>query len=252
MTDAHRPGGIGLPERRRHRPDGERPRPASGEQFVLRRGPAIARIGQVAAVLREYAVDGVRYTETWPDPQTPPMAAGVVLMPWPNRVAGARWRHGETTLQLDVTEPAAGNAIHGLLRNTAYQRVQDGGDGDGGAAGCGADGDGAGCGAFAIGCGGVLFGWGPTDALAFGSMLSAMKNPSASMTSSQLASLTLRSCGAFGVRTTSRPRKRPSARSTRTRSSRASSSGPAMRARAVRAWTCPSSKSREGQPSGAA
>ncbi|CAN5290248.1 aldose 1-epimerase family protein [soil metagenome] len=49
------------------------------------------------------------------------MAAGIVLVPWPNRIADARWRLDGRTQQLDITEPASGNAIHGLLRNTAYR-----------------------------------------------------------------------------------------------------------------------------------
>lgn len=102
--------------------------PASGRQFVLRRGTASAQVGQVAAVLRGYAVDGVDYTERWPDEAVPPMGAGIVLMPWPNRVAGARWRYDGRDQQLDITEPATGNAIHGLLRNTAYQPVAVAGD----------------------------------------------------------------------------------------------------------------------------
>jgi aldose 1-epimerase len=99
------------------------PVPASGRQFLIRRGVATAQIGQVAAVLRAFEVDGVDYTERWPDDAVPPMGAGIVLMPWPNRVGAGRWRHQGSELQLDVTEPATGNAIHGLLRNTAYQPV---------------------------------------------------------------------------------------------------------------------------------
>ncbi len=110
------------------------PRPASGEQVVLRRGAARARIGQVAAVLREFSVDGVHYTETWPDRQTPPMGCGIVLMPWPNRVAGGRWVRDGRTRQLDITEPDKGNAIHGLLRNTAYRIATVTGESEGGAA----------------------------------------------------------------------------------------------------------------------
>ena len=97
--------------------------PASGEQFRLRSGGATAQVGQVAAVLRSFAVDGVHYTERWPDDRVPPMGAGIVLMPWPNRVADGRWRHDGREEQLDITEPETGNAIHGLLRNTAYQPI---------------------------------------------------------------------------------------------------------------------------------
>jgi aldose 1-epimerase len=47
-----------------------------------------------------------------------------VLVPWPNRVAGGRWMLDGEPQQLDITEPKAGNAIHGLLRNTAYRVVE--------------------------------------------------------------------------------------------------------------------------------
>ncbi len=98
-------------------------RPVSGRQFLVRRGAAVVRVGQVAAVLREFSVGGVHFTETWADDLVAPMGAGMVLAPWPNRVAGARWTHDGKTQQLDITDPSRGNAIHGLLRNTAYERV---------------------------------------------------------------------------------------------------------------------------------
>src|SRR5204862_3626008 len=41
-------------------------------------------------------------------------------VPWPNRVAEARWVLDGAEQLLDVTEPATGNALHGLLRNTGY------------------------------------------------------------------------------------------------------------------------------------
>lgn len=95
-------------------------RPATGEQYLLRRGSAIARIGQVAAVLREFSVAGTCYTETWQQDATPPLACGIVLMPWPNRVAGGQWRWEGAQRQLDISEPDRGNAIHGLLRYAPY------------------------------------------------------------------------------------------------------------------------------------
>src|SRR5699024_9445226 len=98
-------------------------RPATGEQFVIRRGGSLARIGAVGAVLREFRVDDTAYTETWPDSETPPMGCGLTLVPWPNRVAGGRWWYDGEPQQLDITEPARGNAIHGLLRYTPYTQV---------------------------------------------------------------------------------------------------------------------------------
>lgn len=93
----------------------------SGERYVLDNGTAHAEIGAVAAVLRTLSVDGVRITETVPDDILPPHGCGIVLAPWPNRVRDARWTLDGTTMQLDISEPATGNASHGLLRNTAYQ-----------------------------------------------------------------------------------------------------------------------------------
>lgn len=101
-------------------PDAAASRPVSGHQFEIRRGDAVARVGQVAAVLREFSVGGVHYTEVWPDDLVAPMGCGMVLAPWPNRVAGARWTYAGDVQQLDITEPSKGNASHGLLRNTAY------------------------------------------------------------------------------------------------------------------------------------
>ncbi len=103
-------------------------RPVSGQQFEIRRGEAVVRVGQVAALLREFSVGGVHFTETWPDDLVAPMGCGLVLAPWPNRVAGGSWTYRGKTQQLDVTEPSRGNAIHGLLRNTAYSLVEQTGD----------------------------------------------------------------------------------------------------------------------------
>jgi aldose 1-epimerase len=51
-----------------------------------------------------------------------------VLVPWPNRVRDGRWTYEGRTLQLDITEPSLGNALHGLLRNAPYQLVERGED----------------------------------------------------------------------------------------------------------------------------
>ena len=98
-------------------------RPATGRQHEIRHGAALARVGEVAAVLREFSVGGVPFTETWDDDEVPPMGCGIVLVPWPNRVADGRWTYQGVEQKLDITDLSNGNAIHGLLRNTAYQPV---------------------------------------------------------------------------------------------------------------------------------
>lgn len=100
-------------------------RAASGDQFVLTHGPSRAVIGQVAAVLREFSVDGTPYTETWPDDVLPPMGCGIVLAPWPNRTEDGQWTAPDgSAQQLDITEVPRNTAIHGLLRNTVYRAVE--------------------------------------------------------------------------------------------------------------------------------
>ena len=79
-----------------------------------------ATITQVAAGIRAFRVDGVDLTEPFPVDATPPSGCGIVLVPWPNRVEDGTWQHDGQTRRLSLTEPARGNAIHGLLRYRPY------------------------------------------------------------------------------------------------------------------------------------
>ncbi|WP_353648669.1 aldose 1-epimerase family protein [Nakamurella sp. A5-74] len=101
------------------------PRPASGDTNVITFGAHRAVVGRVAAVLREYTVDGERVTESWSDEVVPPMGAGIVMAPWPNRIEDGSWTAPDGShQQLDITEVARNCAIHGLLRWTAYDVVE--------------------------------------------------------------------------------------------------------------------------------
>lgn len=92
----------------------------SGEHLEITLGDARAVVTTSGATLREFSVAGTHYTETFPEDEAPPMGSGSVLVPWPNRVAGAVWPGGE----LEVTEPARGNAIHGLVRTELWTVVE--------------------------------------------------------------------------------------------------------------------------------
>lgn len=81
-------------------------------------------ITEVGAALRVFEVDGVPYSESYPADSLPPSSAGAVLVPWPNRVADGRWVFEGEPQQLALTEPARHNAIHGLLRHTAWTVVE--------------------------------------------------------------------------------------------------------------------------------
>ncbi|MCC9205355.1 aldose 1-epimerase family protein [Arthrobacter sp. zg-Y769] len=98
--------------------------PATGPQYEISRGGARAVIASLAGALRRYTVDGVDLVQTYPDSAIPPSANGVLLAPWPNRVADGRWTLDGKTQQLDITEPSRGHASHGLLRNTGYTALE--------------------------------------------------------------------------------------------------------------------------------
>ncbi len=102
--------------------------PATGEQHVLTlpggRGPVTAVVAELAASLRHLRVGDVELVQDYARDALPSQASGIVLVPWPNRVRDGRWTLDGAVQQLDLTEPARGNASHGLLRNTGY-RVTD-------------------------------------------------------------------------------------------------------------------------------
>jgi aldose 1-epimerase len=93
---------------------------ATGEQLEISQSGSRAIVTSVGAGLRLFEVDGVQYTETFGEDDEPPMGMGAVLIPWPNRVAGARWMLDGEPQDLEVTEPRAGNAIHGLVRHETW------------------------------------------------------------------------------------------------------------------------------------
>lgn len=102
--------------------------PATGEQHLLTLegagGTVTAVVAELAAGLRRLRVDGLDLVQDYGADALPSQASGVVLVPWPNRVRDGRWTLDGVVQQLDLTEPAKGNASHGLLRNTGY-RVTD-------------------------------------------------------------------------------------------------------------------------------
>jgi aldose 1-epimerase len=99
----------------------------TGEQFLLETSTASgdlrATITAVAAGIRTLSINGIDLVPPYGEDQAPPMGAGIVLAPWPNRIRDGRWTHEGVTRQLAITEPARNNAIHGLLRYTEYTPI---------------------------------------------------------------------------------------------------------------------------------
>ncbi|MFP5021751.1 aldose 1-epimerase family protein [Pseudonocardia phyllosphaerae] len=101
---------------------------ACGERFVIVSGDAWAEVDEVGGGLAGFSQGGRVRVEPHPPTSRPPMGSGAVLAPWPNRVRGGHWTLHGTDQQLALTEPARGNAIHGLLRHVPWTLVDRAGD----------------------------------------------------------------------------------------------------------------------------
>lgn len=98
--------------------------PPSGIQYELTLGGQRAVVVEVGGALREYDVDGRPVLEPFPVDAMADGAHGAVLVPWPNRLDGGRYTWDGRDLQLPLTEPERGNAIHGLLRWRSWSPVE--------------------------------------------------------------------------------------------------------------------------------
>lgn len=97
----------------------------SGKQFELQLGNQRIAVTEVGAALRRYVVGGVDVLEGYPSTEMCTGARGQSFLPWPNRIADGRYAFGGEEHQLPLTEPAAGNAIHGLTRWAPWHLLHD-------------------------------------------------------------------------------------------------------------------------------
>ncbi len=96
----------------------------TGQQFEIIRGNARAVVTEIGAGLRAFEVGGVPYVEEFGEDEKPPKGAGQVLLPWPNRTKGGQWVFQGDKQQLEITEEARGNAIHGLTRHSEWELLE--------------------------------------------------------------------------------------------------------------------------------
>lgn len=88
----------------------------SGEQWSIRHRDHEAVVVQVGGGIRTYAFRGRDVLAGYePDVQCS-AGRGQLLIPWPNRIRDGRYSFGGQDHQLALTDPARGNAIHGLTR----------------------------------------------------------------------------------------------------------------------------------------
>lgn len=88
----------------------------SGHQYQIRHGRQTVLLTEVGGALRDYLLDGRPLLDGYGPDEMCTGARGQSLIPWPNRIKGGRYAWDGADLQLDLSEPDKGGAIHGLTR----------------------------------------------------------------------------------------------------------------------------------------
>lgn len=89
---------------------------ATGDTWTIRSGDHEAEIIQLGGGLRSYRVVGRDVVAGYPAGRKPDAGRGQVLMPWPNRIRDGKFSFAGHEEVLALSEPAKGNASHGLAR----------------------------------------------------------------------------------------------------------------------------------------
>jgi aldose 1-epimerase len=95
--------------------------PLTGAQYDIAAGGYQATVTQLGAGLRSLSLRGQPLIRTYAADELPAAGAGQLLTPWPNRIDHGRYAFGGQTHQLDISEPARDNAIHGLTRWASWR-----------------------------------------------------------------------------------------------------------------------------------
>ncbi|WAJ31967.1 aldose 1-epimerase family protein [Arthrobacter sp. FX8] len=88
----------------------------SGLQYEIRYGGQTAHLTEVGGALRDYLLDGRPLLDGYGPDEMCTGARGQSLIPWPNRIKAGSYEWEGRRLQLDLSEPDKGGAIHGLTR----------------------------------------------------------------------------------------------------------------------------------------
>jgi aldose 1-epimerase len=93
----------------------------SGDQVELTFANQRAVVVEVGGGIRKYSVDGREILDGYSVVERCPSGRGQLLIPWPNRIQDGSYEFEGQNHQLPLTEPALGNAIHGLVRWASWQ-----------------------------------------------------------------------------------------------------------------------------------
>jgi aldose 1-epimerase len=98
--------------------------PITGAQHEISAGDYQAIVTELGAGLRTLRYRRQAVITEYEADELPPGAAGQLLAPWPNRIDSGLYTVVDTQHQLDLSEPANRNAIHGLTRWAAWAAVK--------------------------------------------------------------------------------------------------------------------------------
>jgi aldose 1-epimerase len=90
--------------------------PLTGTQYDIAAGEYRATVTELGAGLRRLSFQDRPAISEYEADEAPPAGSGELLVPWPNRIDRGRYSFAGATYQLDLSEPTAGNAIHGVTR----------------------------------------------------------------------------------------------------------------------------------------
>jgi aldose 1-epimerase len=96
----------------------------SGTQWTLSGHGYEAVVTECGAGLRTLTASGAEIVAGFACDALAPAGRGQLLLPWPNRIENGTYQFAGATHQLLLSEPAAGNAIHGLTRWLSWSGEQ--------------------------------------------------------------------------------------------------------------------------------
>lgn len=95
----------------------------SGAQHQIRLDDLSATVVEIGGGLRTFTQGEWDLLDGYAEDRRCSAGRGQPLIPWPNRLAGGKYTFESVSEQAPITEPALGNAIHGLTRWLSWDLV---------------------------------------------------------------------------------------------------------------------------------
>jgi aldose 1-epimerase len=96
----------------------------SGKQITIVANDQQAVVVEVGGGLRSYSIGGRELLDGYGADEMSSSGRGQVLIPWPNRLQDGSYEFNGASYQLPLNEPERRNAIHGLVRWSAWNATE--------------------------------------------------------------------------------------------------------------------------------